>query len=135
MLVFPRETSKKCESILHILVVLLPCTVMRLTVSNSAFFVVHFTLMVSNHTNVSPCRFTACLPSFHPCCSWPTCTYVCRVLLSLDRQSRHGAGGLRSPGDNDSVWPQGDDQWLEENQTLTLRWVVGAVYVAVLEEL
>ncbi|KAI9548202.1 Sodium/hydrogen exchanger 6 [Dissostichus eleginoides] len=59
---------------------------------------------------------------------------VAIVLSSLDRQSRHGTGGLRSPGDNDSVWPQGDDQWLEENQTLTLQWVGGAVYVAVLED-
>ncbi|KAK5858798.1 hypothetical protein PBY51_002913 [Eleginops maclovinus] len=44
------------------------------------------------------------------------------VLLSLDRQSRHGAVAVRS--DNDSVWPQGADQWLEENQTLTLRSIV-----------
>lgn len=56
----------------------------------------------------------------HLCRSPPACTYVCSVLLRLEKQIREeGAGAVRSPG-NDGVWPEGTEEWQGGNQTLTL---------------
>lgn len=80
--------------------------------------------MDTNHTNISPCHFTACLPSpLRVIHRLPVRMYACSVLLRLEKQSRQGAGAVLSPGDNGTVWPEGAEKWLEENQTLTPRWV------------
>lgn len=53
--------------------------------------------------------------------------YVCSVLLRLEKQSRRGAGAVLSPGDDGPVWPDRAEEWLEDNQTFTPRWVGGVV--------
>lgn len=78
-----------------------------------------------DHTNYHPVSFQ-CLPSFiHPCHSSPACTYVCSVLLRLEKQGGQAAGAVHSSGDEGPVWPEGAEEWLAQNQTLSPRWVGG----------
>lgn len=51
------------------------------------------------------------------------CTYVCSVLLRLEKQGRQEAGAVLSPGEDGPVWPERAEEWLGENQTLSARWV------------
>ncbi|KAM7374577.1 hypothetical protein PAMP_007224 [Pampus punctatissimus] len=46
------------------------------------------------------------------------------VLLRLEKQGRQGAGAVLSSGDDSPVWPEGSEEWLGENQTLTPRSIV-----------
>ncbi len=100
------------------------CTVMRQVVLNSAVCVVRITLMDTNHTNITPCHFTACLPSpLRTIHRLPVRMYACSVILRLEKQGRQGAEAVLSPGDNSPLWPEGAEEWLDQNQTFTLRWV------------
>lgn len=79
--------------------------------------------MEMNHTNTSPCHFTACLsPSVRVV--HHLSTYVCSVLLRFEKQSKHGAGAVHS-----ALSEEAEEQ-LRENQTFTPRWVGGFGWTA-----
>ncbi|XP_035034471.1 sodium/hydrogen exchanger 6 isoform X1 [Hippoglossus stenolepis] len=46
------------------------------------------------------------------------------VLLRLEKQGRQGAEAIHSSGDDGPVWPEGAEEWLGENQTLSPRSIV-----------
>lgn len=71
---------------------------------------------------LTPVPVISLLTFLHPSMSL-ICTYVCSVLLRLEKQGRQEAGAVLSPGEDGPVWPERAEEWLGENQTLSARWV------------
>ncbi|KAG7220095.1 hypothetical protein INR49_008989 [Caranx melampygus] len=62
-------------------------------------------------------------PTTHPSPPPPHLS-VCSVLLRLDKQGRWGAAALPSTGRHGPVLPQGVEEWLGDNQTMSPRSIV-----------